>query len=85
MEAQSPQDFARFAALDMTWGFPGGERFADQQQRVLAGVADWRARGIDGPVLVICHGNTIRVALLGLADPGRPVPRPPANGSMIEL
>ncbi len=81
--AHDPEGFARFAALDMTWGFPGGERFADQQSRVLEGVADWRGREADGPVLVVCHGVTIRLALLALSgDAGT---APPENGSMVAL
>lgn len=81
--AEDPDGFARFAALDMTWGFPGGERFADQQARVLEGVADWRAREGDGPVLVVCHGVTIRLALLALS--GEAGAAPPENGSMVAL
>jgi broad specificity phosphatase PhoE len=66
VQAQDPDGFARFAELDLTWGFPGGERYADQQARVLAGIADWRAREQSHPVIVVCHGNTIRLALLAL-------------------
>ena len=43
--AEDPEGFARFAALDPDWGFPGGETFAEQRARVLEGIADWRARG----------------------------------------
>lgn len=82
--AADPEAFARFVALDMTWGFPGGERFADQQARVLDGIADWRARDVAGPVLVVCHGNTIRVAQLGLATDAE-VPGTPGNGSLVAL
>ena len=81
--AQDPDGFARFAALDMTWGFPGGERFADQQARVLEGVADWRARQVGGPVLVVCHGVTIRLALLALSGDAGALP--PDNGSLVAL
>ena len=84
VQAEDPDGFARFAALDMTWGFPGGERFADQQTRVLDGIADWRAREADHPVLVVCHGNTIRLALAVLR-PGAPADERPANGSLVEL
>lgn len=89
--ADDPDGFARFAALDMTWGFPGGERFADQQARVMQGVVDWRARGKGqlasspaGPVLIVCHGVTIRLAQLALAG-DEPAPGPPDNGSMVAL
>ncbi len=80
--AHDPDGFARFAALDLTWGFPGGERFADQQVRVLDAVADWRARDVGGPVLVVCHGVTIRLAQLGLGLDGASVPE---NGSLAAL
>lgn len=89
--AQDPEGFARFAALDLTWGFPGGERFADQQARVLEGVAEWRARETvpparppAGPVLVVCHGVTIRLAQLALAADD-PAAGPPDNGSLVAL
>ena len=84
MIARDPSGFARFAALDMTWGFPGGERFADQQARVLEGVADWRARDVEGPVLVVCHGVTIRLAQLALPGAGAAA-GPPENGSLVAL
>ena len=80
--ARDADGFARFAALDLTWGFPGGERFADQQVRVLSGIADWRARDVGGPVLVVCHGVTIRLAQLGLGLDGAAVPE---NGSLAAL
>lgn len=80
--AEDPEGFRRFVALDPDWAFPGGESFAGQLERVLAGIADWRARGIDGPVVVVCHGVTLRLAVRGLtgADPGAP-----ANGSLVAL
>lgn len=80
--AEDPDGFARFAALDMDWGFPGGESFAQQRERVLDGLADWRARDIAGHVVIVCHGNTIRLATLTAgADPdGRP-----DNGSLVGL
>lgn len=84
IQEQDPEGFARFTALDLSWGFPGGERYADQQARVLAGIADWRARPDRHPVLVVCHGNTIRLALAAL-DPGAHADARPANGSLVAL
>jgi broad specificity phosphatase PhoE len=80
--AEDPESFARFVALDMAWGFPGGESFAQQRERVLAGLADWRAREIPGHVVIVCHGNVIRLATgdVGEAAPGRP-----ENGSLVGL
>ena len=83
--ARDPEGFSRFVALDMTWGFPGGERFAEQQSRVLAGIADWRAREPAGRVLIVCHGNSMRVAQLGLAPSGEATPERPDNGGLLAL
>ncbi|MEZ5119997.1 MAG: histidine phosphatase family protein [Solirubrobacterales bacterium] len=44
------------------WRFPGGESLPQQQERVMAGLADVRQRG-DLPALVVCHRGSIRVAL----------------------
>ncbi len=82
--AEDPEGFARFAALDMEWGFPGGERLADQQARVLTAIADWRGRHDQHPVLVVCHGNTIRLALAALS-PGSLTDERPENGSIVAL
>ena len=56
----------------MTWGFPGGESFTQQRERVLAGLADWRAREIPGNVVIVCHGNVIRLVTgdVGTGDAG---------------
>ena len=80
--AEDPEGFARFVALDPGWGFPGGETFAAQRARVLDGLADWRARNIDGHVVIVCHGNVIRLAL---GTPGDPAPDRPDNGSLVAL
>lgn len=79
--AEDPDGFARFVALDMEWGFPGGETFAAQRARVLEGIADWRARAA-GDVVIVCHGNVIRLALG--ADDRAAVERP-ENGSLVRL
>ena len=84
VQAEDPDGFARFAALDMEWGFPGGETFAGQRDRVLEGIADWRARTDAHPVLVVCHGNTIRLAL-GALSPALAEDERPANGSLVAL
>jgi broad specificity phosphatase PhoE len=81
--AEDPDGFARFLALDPDWRFPGGESFAEQRERVLAGIADWRARdAVAGPVVIVCHGVVIRLALTALhgADPAAP-----GNGSLVAL
>jgi broad specificity phosphatase PhoE len=81
--AEDPDGFGRFVALDPAWAFPGGESFAGQTERVLAGVEDWRARAQEsGPIVVVCHGVTIRLALLALRGED---PMAPGNGSLVAL
>lgn len=79
--AEDPGGFASFAALDMEWGFPGGETFAAQRERVLSGLADWRSRTA-GDVVIVCHGNVIRLAL-GSGD--QAAAERPENGSLVRL
>ncbi|HEU4979386.1 MAG TPA: histidine phosphatase family protein [Solirubrobacteraceae bacterium] len=66
VSAEDPEGFARFQAGDPTWRFPGGESFAEQSERVQAGLADLRARPAEHPVLVVCHRGVIRLALAAL-------------------
>ena len=80
---EDPEGFARFLALDLTWGFPGGERFADQQARVLDGITDWRTRDPQARVLIVCHGVTIRLAQLVLTPDVADAA--PANGSLVAV
>jgi broad specificity phosphatase PhoE len=83
VQASDPARFAGFVAGDPDFSFPGGESFAAQQERVTAALADIRTRG-PLPALVVCHRNSIRLALeraqgrrLSLED----VP----NGSLVAL
>ncbi len=80
--AEDPAGFERFLTLDADWGFPGGETFAEQAARVQDGLQDWRARGNAHPVVIVCHGNVIRLALRAA---GREVPDRPENGSLVAL
>lgn len=83
VEASDPERFAGFVAGDTDFAFPGGESFRDQQRRVVAALEAIREHG-PLPALVVCHRNSIRLALervqgrrLALED----VP----NGSLVEL
>jgi broad specificity phosphatase PhoE len=83
VQAEEPERFAAFVAGAVDFAFPGGESFAHQQDRVTAALADIRAAG-PLPALVVCHRNSIRLALeraqgrrLSLDD----VP----NGALVEL
>ena len=63
IKAEDPDGFARFQRSDPSFRYPGGESFAEQSDRVQAGLRDLRARTEDLPALVVCHRGTIRVAL----------------------
>jgi broad specificity phosphatase PhoE len=82
VQAETPAEFARFASLDMTFAFPGGESFADQATRVRAAIVDVRAG--QAPALVVCHGVVIRLGLADYLPPDDPPPRI-ANAALIPL
>src|SRR6188472_561253 len=63
VRAEDPQGFARFERSDPTFRYPGGESFAEQSERVQAGLGDLRARTGELPALVVCHRGVIRLAL----------------------
>ena len=60
--AQDPELWEAFRRAGDEFRFPGGESFAEQQQRVLAALDDIAQRPED-PVLVVCHRGVIRCAL----------------------
>jgi broad specificity phosphatase PhoE len=82
VQAEAPQEFARFAALDPDFGFPHGESFAAQAVRVHAAVADIRAA--ETPALAVCHGVVIRLALAEYLPAGTAPPRI-ANAALVPL
>jgi broad specificity phosphatase PhoE len=63
ISAEDPDGFRRYQISDPTFRYPGGESFAEQSDRVQAGLADLRARTADLPALVVCHRGCIRLAL----------------------
>src|SRR6478735_7187211 len=63
IRAEDPEGFARFERSDPGFRYPGGESFAEQSDRVQAGLADLRARPAALPALVVCHRGVIRLAL----------------------
>ena len=81
--AEAPERFAAFASADPGFAFPGGESFAEQEQRVSAALAD--IEGGELPALVVCHGMVIRAALASRA--GRLSPRfeRVPNGALVPL
>jgi broad specificity phosphatase PhoE len=66
VEAEDPEGFTRFVATEATFRFPGGESYEEQTARVVAGLADLRARPDQLPALVVCHKVSIRLALVAL-------------------
>jgi broad specificity phosphatase PhoE len=61
IHAQAPELFAKFVAGAPDFAFPGGESFAQQEERVATAIADVEAGEL--PALVVCHGMVIRAAL----------------------
>jgi broad specificity phosphatase PhoE len=85
IRAEDPDGFARFQRSDPSFRYPGGESFAEQSERVQAGLAALRARPSALPALVVCHRGVIRLALaVALGDEtagGRDI----ANASLVTL
>lgn len=83
VQAADPERFAAFVAGDPGFAFPGGESFATQQDRVCAALADILGAG-PLPALVVCHRNSMRLALERLR--GRTVALDDVpNGALVEL
>jgi broad specificity phosphatase PhoE len=57
-----PVQFAAWMRAGPDWRFPGGESLREQQDRVLAALADIHAAN-EPPALAVCHGGSIRVVL----------------------
>jgi broad specificity phosphatase PhoE len=83
VQAADPDRFAAYLRADADFAFPGGESFAAQQRRVLAGIEAARAGPV--PALVVCHRGSIRLALAALlGDDAHRVAEVP-NGTLVEL
>ena len=61
VRARAPEEFDAFAAGDPSFAFPGGESFAQQEERVSAALEDVERGAL--PALVVCHGMVIRAAM----------------------
>jgi broad specificity phosphatase PhoE len=83
IQAAHPEQFAGFVSGAIGFRFPGGESFAEQEQRVMAGIEAVRAGA--QPALVVCHGVTMRLILAHVrGDPAlRSVALP--NAQLVEL
>lgn len=62
IKRSDPERFAAWMRGGSSWRFPGGESLQEQQDRVLASLADISRVG-ELPALVVCHGGSIRVVL----------------------
>jgi broad specificity phosphatase PhoE len=62
VERDDPGGWAAFRAGGDDFRFPGGESFAEQQERVIAALVDITQRG-ELPALVVCHRGVVRCAL----------------------
>ena len=83
IEEEDPERFAGFVAGDPAFAFPGGESFRGQQVRVIAALEEIRAAG-PLPALVICHRNSIRLALEGAQGRRLALDEVP-NGALVAL
>jgi broad specificity phosphatase PhoE len=85
VRAEDPDGFAAFQATHPSFRFPGGESYAEHLARVADGVRALRATPGALPALVICHGGSIRLALVAEHGDetarGRPIP----NIALVEL
>ncbi len=83
VRAEDPERFDAFAAADPGFAFPGGESFAEQEDRVEAALADIGEGPL--PALVVCHGMVIRAAMYRRRRPGDPPFTRVANAAIVPL
>ncbi len=83
LEALDPHLAVRLAAGDLDLDWPGGERYADLEQRVLAAFHDLLLRP-ERPALLVTHAGPIAVLLRHL-QPGRDMPRFVGPGDALAL
>lgn len=83
VQAQAPELFAKFIVGDPGFAFPGGESFAQQEERVIAAL-DGIERGLL-PALVVCHGMVIRAALSARTGHWLPGGQRVQNGELVPL
>jgi probable phosphoglycerate mutase len=81
--SEEPELFAAFAAAEPSFAFPGGESFAEQEQRVGAALDDIEAGEL--PALVVCHGMVIRAAYAVRAPGGSPPYERIPNAGLVPL
>jgi broad specificity phosphatase PhoE len=82
VEREDPEGFRGFVTADPGFAFPGGESYAQQAERVQAGLTDVRAGEL--PALVVCHRGVMRLALSNARGEGLSALEVP-NASLVEL
>jgi broad specificity phosphatase PhoE len=85
VRAEDPEGFERFQVSDPGFRYPGGESFAEQSDRVQAGLADLRAKPAALPALVVCHRGVIRLALAAATGQAEAGGREIPNASLVTL
>jgi broad specificity phosphatase PhoE len=83
MKAENPQAFQGFLDAPEDFRFEGGESYTEQGDRVMAALAD-----IDQgpkPVLVVCHGMVIRLAVSRWTGQPWSIKDPIENTALVRL
>jgi broad specificity phosphatase PhoE len=83
MRKEDPESYQGFLTAAADFGFEGGESYVEQGDRVMAALAD-----IDQgpqPVLVVCHGMVIRLAVSRWTGKPWPLEDPVDNTAVIAL
>ena len=83
VQAEAPEQFAAFLAGDPSFAFPGGESFAQQEERVGAALDEVELG--EPPALVVCHGMVIRAALSVRVGHWLPNGQRVPNGALVPL
>jgi broad specificity phosphatase PhoE len=83
VQAADPTAFAAFMAADPDFGFPDGESFAQQAERVAEGVEALSLGPT--PALVVCHRGVMRLALAARSGDSADRTLDIANGTLLEL
>lgn len=83
VQAEVPEEFARFKDGDPTFAFPGGESFAQQGVRVAGAFHD--IKRAEAPALVVCHGGVIRIALFQRTKDRNALGDPVPNATIVPL
>jgi len=85
IRAEDPDGFRSYETSDPTFRYPGGESFAEQSDRVQAGLRDLRERVDALPALVVCHRGVIRLALAAATGDHTAGGREIANAALVTL